>query len=128
MKHLKLFTGFLNESSYSDFLSHRGKEIHAAINKLALISSHILHVKGSEEPLQIDNETYSKIENKLKVYDTNVLRQIDHWISLGRVSADDIARFAIENMNRYGTEPQMVVYAIDDYFDVVDNKYNLSKE
>lgn len=129
MKHLKLYEVFLNETSYTDFLTRRGKEIHDAINKLALISSAMKHTRGDEKPLEIDDETYNKIEDKLKVYDTNVLSKIDHWIALGgRTEAHDIANFAIENMNRWGTEPQMVLYAIDDYFDVVDNKYNISPE
>ncbi len=121
MKHIKLFEGFLNESSYTDFLSKYGDEINESIKKLKILS-------GIDE---IDEETYKQIEEKLKVYDTNVPKQIMHWISLSkhqRISADEIARFALENMNRWGTEMQMVLYAIDDYFDIVDRKYNISPE
>lgn len=128
MKHVKLFEGFLNESSYTDFLSRRGKEIHDAINKLSLISSHMKHTKGDEKPLEIDAETEKKIEDRLKVYDENVSRKIFHWISLGRIDAHDLAQFAIENMNRYGTEPEMIIQAIEDFYDILDRKFNLTPE
>jgi len=129
MKHLKLFEGFLNESSYTDFLMKRSDEIKEAIKKLSILGKHFGDVTGNIDGL--DDDTVNKLMDKLKVYDSNVPQQIEHWVALSKhhpVDADTIAKFALDNMNRYGTEMQMVLYAIDDYFDIIDRKYNISPE
>jgi hypothetical protein len=90
-------------SSKTDFLMNYGEQIQNCVRTLRAI-------KGKE----ITEETYNRIEGRMQAYDTNVGDAIDSWTYRG-VDADKIANFAIENMNRWGTEPQMVLYAIEDF-------------
>lgn len=113
MKHIKLFEGFLNEGSYDDFLDNYHDELKEAIVKLSALG------KVYDE---IDEKIGEEIEKKLSVYDKNVSKRIMDWIvaSVHRpIRKNDIADFALDNMNKYGTEMQMVLNAIDDYYDVV---------
>lgn len=96
---IKLFNQ-INESSYHDFLTHYDEEIEKSIKLLIKL-----------QDANIDDD---KIDDKLSVYDTNVKSKIDEWI-YDTPSRDEIAEFAIRNQDRWGTEPQMVLYAIEDY-------------
>jgi len=58
------------------------------------------------------------IEKAMETYDDNVGTQIDRWTD-GNVSTDKIAKFAIENQDKYGTEPRMVLDAIDDVYNII---------
>ena len=55
-----------------------------------------------------------KLEKKFSVYDTNVVSKIEDWI-YNTPTKQEIAEFALKNQDRWGTEPQMVLYAIEDY-------------
>ena len=90
----------INESSYHDFLMHYDEEIEKSIQLLIKL-----------QDANIDDE---KIFNKLSVYDDNVKSKIDEWI-YDTPTKDEIAEFAIRNQDRWGTEPQMVLYAIEDF-------------
>ena len=92
----------LNESSYQDFLTHYGKEIENSIEILKKLKEHQ------------DDIDYANVENKLSVYDENVSSEIDRWID-ETPTPDEIVQFAIMNQDRWGTEPQMILYAIEDY-------------
>ena len=100
---IKQFTK-INESSYSDFLKNYKEEIENSIKLLVKLES--------EDYLEkCDPET---LEKKLSVYDTNVLSKIEDWI-YDTPTKEEIAEFALNNQDRWGTEPQMVLYAIEDY-------------
>lgn len=60
------------------------------------------------------NIDHNKVERILSVYDTNVPDKIDEWI-YDTPSPQEIAEFAERNEYRWGTEPQMVLQAIEDY-------------
>ena len=95
----------LNESSYNDFLDSYSEEINNAITLL-------IKLKKYED--SDDDSIQNKLEKKLVVYDTNVPETIERWI-YKTPSKDDIVNFAIQNQNRYGTEPKMILFAIEDY-------------
>ena len=97
----------INESSYTDFLMHYGDEIRVAIQRLDKI--------GQESAGEEDFFNYDEIDQRLENYDKNVIDEIDDWVVRG-VAPEEIAEFAIRNQDRYGTEPRMVLYAIEDYF------------
>ena len=94
----------LNESSYHDFLTHYDEEIEKAINLL----------------IKLENENYwekcdpETLEKRLSVYDENVMSKIEDWI-YDTPTKEEIAEFALKNQDRWGTEPQMVLFAIEDY-------------
>jgi hypothetical protein len=96
--------------SYDDFMTSYGNEIREAIDKLKLISKAIKEGKISEEDL-------ANTEGKLGMYDESAISSIFHWVYLDTYSIEPylLAQTAIENMNRYGTEPRQLLYAIDDF-------------
>lgn len=64
-----------------------------------------------------------EIENVMDKYDSNVGEQIDRWISgnsFERVNINDIVNFAINNQDRYGTEPKAIIYAIEDFCEILE--------
>ena len=61
-----------------------------------------------------NNIDHNKVEQKLSVYDVNVPDKIDEWI-YDTPTPQEIAEFAEKNEYRWGTEPQMVLQAIEDY-------------
>ena len=93
------------ESKYERFMDNYDVELRNAVRKLRKI-------KVSD--IEIDEKITKRLEQELVNYDENVLGMIEYWID-GYVDEDEIAKFAIRNMNRFGTEPQMVIYAIDDF-------------
>ena len=92
----------LNESSYEDFLTHYQEEIDNSIKIL---------IKLKEYQGDID---YDAVENKLSVYDENVQNKIDEWINY-TPTPYEIAQFALKNQYKWGTESQMILYAIEDF-------------
>lgn len=72
-------------------------------------------------PEMIDNlseDDIKRIEDAMSNYDKNVLSYIEHWvINPSDFSIRDIVSLAIQNSDRFGTEPKMVLYAIEDYLD-----------
>ena len=86
------------------FLRNYDEEIRRAIKQLIKLS-------------EVDDIDYDKIEDKLSVYDTNVAEKIDRWI-YGTPTAEEISDYALRNQERWGTEPQMVLQAIEDYAQV----------
>ena len=94
--------------SRDDFLMNYSTEIREAISQLR-------EMKSKLEQMDEDDPKWDKIDQELRNYDTNVNQAIQSWA--WRVpDAGEIARFAIDNMNRWGTEPQMVVFAINDFY------------
>jgi len=68
-------------------------------------------------------ELFEGLADTLSVYDTNVLEQIDHWIDRGYLGVDDYYNFASRNSDRWGTEKQMPLFAIDDAYRYASRKY-----
>jgi hypothetical protein len=109
----KLVKESLNESSYSDFLMNYGQEIREALKNLKKMRKVISEITEQDD---------DKIQEKMRIYDTNVGDEIFDWIHDPNVSADEIAKFALNNQDRWGTEPQFVLFAIDDCA-LILNKY-----
>jgi len=101
----------LSESSQSDFFMNYSKEIKDAVEKMDKI-------KVAYNDFEIEEKDYPTIEKALQNYDDNVPEVLDRWAYKG-VDADEIAEFALNNQDRKGTEPQFVLFAIDDYYDVL---------
>lgn len=95
---LKKFNN-LNESH--NFLSRYNDEINNAIKLLIKLQD-------------CNNIDHNKVEQRLSVYDVNVPDKIDEWI-YDTPTPQEIAEFAEKNQYRWGTEPQMVLQAIEDY-------------
>lgn len=75
----------------------------------------LLKVLHSIDEESISNDQWDCIERKMKKYDSNMLETIQYWMSRKEISAREVALFAIENQNRFGTEPKQVVNAITDF-------------
>ena len=91
----------IKESSYSDFLMHYEEEIENSIKFLIKLEN-------------VEDCDTEKLEKKFSVYDTNVVSKIEDWI-YNTPTKQEIAEFALKNQDRWGTEPQMGLYAIEDY-------------
>lgn len=89
----------INESH--NFISRYSDEINDAIKLLIKLQN-------------CNNIDHQKVEKRLSVYDINVPDKIDEWIH-DIPTPNEIAEFAQSNEYRWGTEPQMVLQAIEDY-------------
>jgi hypothetical protein len=112
----------VTEGSHSDFLMSYGKEIREAVKQLREAKKIIDNMDGDT----YEQKFFKEIETELKNYDENVIDQIDHWISIDYIDADEIVRFAFDNENRFGTEKQFVLFAINDFYDVA-KRYDKTK-
>ena len=95
------------ESSYERFMDRYSVELHNAVKKLRQVTPDMLDSLSEEQMM--------KLEEVMNNYDENVQISIEHMVNNNEVFKDSIAKLAIENSDRMGTEPQMVIYAIDDY-------------
>jgi hypothetical protein len=93
------------ESSEFSFIRRYGDDIETNLKELKKLAPKLKDMP--EEKLEALQKSVSK-------YDKNVFDGILHWAGR-RVEPDDIVRFALENERRYGTEPQFVVFAIEDF-------------
>lgn len=112
----------LNESTRKDFIINYKDELIQSIKNLKKLAN----IYG-----QVTEEDFEKIGEKLNSYDKNVDDMIEHWISfVDDVTISDIANFAVNNYYNYGTEPQFVLFAIDEYVNIlskyIDNDINES--
>lgn len=115
MKRLIRYEDFkLNEGSYEDFMTARGTEIRKAAQELKAIQD--FSELASEETM---NSISDDIDQVLSKYDKNLDRLIfGHSHDLIK----DITDLAMRNMNSFGTEPQMVLFAIEDVYDLLVRK------
>lgn len=115
MKRIIRYEDFkLNEGSYEDFMTRYGSEIRKAALQLKEIQN--FQELASEETM---DSISSDLDNVLSKYDKNLERMIfghshDH--------IREITDLAIRNMNQFGTEPQMVLFAIEDVHDLLTRK------
>lgn len=100
----------VNEGSYTDFLTSYGNDIKKAVTQIKEI--------GAVYDDKIEDKA-DEIEKAMAVYDEEVGNQIDRWTGDSNISTDKIAKFAIENQDRTGTEPRMVLDAIASFYDIM---------
>jgi len=100
----------VNEGSYTDFLTSHGNALKSAVKKMKEIQS------AYDDKIE---EVGDEIEKAMEVYDDNVGPQIDSWTGDDNISTDKIAKFAIQNQDKFGTEPQMVLDAIDEFHKII---------
>ncbi|HUW44225.1 MAG TPA: hypothetical protein VMW50_00365 [Dehalococcoidia bacterium] len=100
----------LNEGSYEDFFMNYGSEIKNALDLLRKLGKKIDSGEITEEKA---SPAIDKIDS---IYDGAVVNYIvDTITSGGRTDARELTNIAIDNMNRQGTEMQMILYAIEEF-------------
>jgi hypothetical protein len=106
----KLVKESLNESSYSDFLMNYSEEIREAIQILKKLSKQYKNEKISDEiMLKSFNKLYGIYDKpNIDFIQGIIFRQEFH------LDAEEIAKIGMEIQNRFGTEPRMVLNAIED--------------
>ena len=105
--------------SHDDFLMNYGPEIKNALSQLRKMkeNSELLYNSISEE----------EFEKVFNVYDKNVGEYISGWLYQGADSRA-ITDLALRNQDRYGTEPQMILQAIEDLYNLFGRKSGLDLE
>jgi hypothetical protein len=101
--------------SHSDFLMNYGSEIKEAISQMKEMHK----IRDN-----LDDAFFDSLEKTLSVYDKPVSNFIDHYLGAvnDHIDANDITRIANDIQNRYGTERQMVIYAINDAYNILLRK------
>jgi uncharacterized protein YfbU (UPF0304 family) len=113
------------ESSHSDFLRRYNDEIQDALYKLGKMQRAFRWFKSKNGNV---DELYNTIELNLDEYDRNVYREIIRWMEQGyALTAHELGNFAIDNLNRFGTEPHMILYAIVDTFEAVSDELGIDE-
>ena len=113
----------LNESSKTDFMVSYSDELKSAYEKIQEMSDILEKVQD-----EFFDNTFDEVEKKMSTYDSNVGPTIEKWIAgfpeSKSISIDDIVDFALDNQYKYGTEPQFVLFAIDDMYNIVKKYEN----
>jgi len=109
----------LNESSSTDFIRQYGDELYKSLKNIKNMSK--IYNK-------INDFDFIEIDKKMRSYDDNVGHMIENWIENRQVDIDEIVRFAISNYIEYGTEPQFVLFAIEDWVNILDKYMEKDKE
>ena len=100
----------VNEGSYTDFLTSHGNALQKAVKQMKEIAA-VYDDKIEDKA--------DEVEKAMSTYDDNVGQQLDSWTGDSNISTDKIAKFAIDNQDKYGTEPKMVLDAIDDFYNIM---------
>lgn len=108
----------LNENSYNDFRDSYREEIYEASKKLVALS----FADVSNVPDEHFEEFIIGLQDKIRMYDKIVIEEISNAIGSEGFSSeseaeDFILELGNEIENRYGTERQMVLQAIERAFD-----------
>ena len=106
----------ITEGSYDDFLMTYGKELRDAVSMLRQMNN-----AGVLDD-DWNDKLINKIEKAMSTYDKNVGEAIEDFILNKRVEPRDIANIAFNNYNRWGTEPQHVIFAIEDFYNVLKSE------
>ncbi len=97
-----------DDTQYERFKNKYHEELWALKKSLQKVTPDMLE--------SLSDEKQQELENVMNNYDEDVFSSIDHWVYNPKdFSVRDIVMLAIENSDRYGTEPQMVIYAMEDY-------------
>lgn len=101
----------INEGSYTNFLTNYGKQIKTALNQLRKIN------KVITDGLSNESDYEKGFDNLLSKYDELVVNGIDRMLMSAKyIDETDIAELAIRNSDKNGTEPQFVIFAIEDLY------------
>ncbi len=100
------------ESIYERFLESYDDEIREAVSKLG-------RVKYSELEAIPEDKWERVVDDIMSTYGEEVLDTIQHWIATGYCDKHELAKFAVQHMDDTGTEPQMVIYAIEDFLSAI---------
>lgn len=104
-----------------DTISGYEDELETAVKKLKKVTPDMYKNLSDEENMRV-----SKV---LRPYEDNVYDYIMHWVESGDVDASDVAQLAHENEEEFGTEPQFVIFAIDDFCKVFGiNDYDVEDQ
>jgi hypothetical protein len=108
----KLFT----ETSHSDFLRNHEEHINKAYQKVKDIGRMYNN---------ISDDTFNKVDKDLdKKYDKGTAEAIDSWASRPEsTTKEDIIRHGMHIFGAHGTEPHMILHAIDDFHDIVKRNH-----
>jgi len=98
-------------NTYEDFLASYGNEIRQLLKQIPMLSKKIA---------KLDDSKRDKLEQSLKTYDKEVKSSILHWFDLHAGTSylptlREIASLGVTIQDRHGTEPRMVVQALDDF-------------
>ncbi len=106
-------------NTYDTFLENYSQDLALASKRLYAMSrdqsTHTMNIKS--EAIDIISDTYDK----------SVCRFIESMIFRveRRTTVTEIATCALENMNRNGTEMQMIIYAIEQVYNFVERNHGL---
>lgn len=118
MKRLIRYEDFkLNEGSYEDFMTRYGNEIRKAAQELVEICK--FQMTASEETM---DSIAPELDRILSKYDKNLDRFIFGHFEYASETIKEITDLAIRNMNSFGTEPQMVLFAIEEVHNFLTRK------
>lgn len=102
----RLIVNIVTASTYDDFIENHGTDVLRSLRML---------VKLQPQVEKFSDESWEKIERKLKVYDKYLVDKIVSWMhSPKQIRVTDVAKVAVEIQNRYGTETRMVDQALED--------------
>ena len=90
-----------------------------------LVASMCIHNMVEANVLdKLSARDFEEIERLMERYDAMAIAYIEHWIGVGLATIDDILIAATRNQDRYGTEPKMMLKAIEDYYSVAGKYVN----
>ena len=114
MKNIPSYEAFaggpLFESTYTDFVSRHGKDVSGLLSQLKKLG------RALDSASESDYEKAVKAAYKAcSPYDKDVVQSIEGWMTDRGASVDVVAREAVDNQNRHGTETRQVVFAMGDF-------------
>ena len=110
MKDIVSLDGFLSESTYSDFMSKHSTEVSELLYQLKKLGR-ALEAADENSYVTAVKAAYKECSP----YDKGVVQSIENWMTDRGAKVDDVAREAVDNQNRHGTETRQIVYALGDF-------------
>lgn len=111
MKYIKLFEEFINEDTFTDFISEFGSKLKTLLKDYKSLSKKF--EKWGEEEWN-NPQVQKEISRKQNIYDKEVYQIADSLIDGYDYDVREIADEAI-NMNwRHGTESRFMYYGLED--------------
>ena len=96
------------ESKYEQFLDTYDDEIRTVVSKLS-------KVKYSDLESIPEDEWEMTVNDVISTYGEKVIDVIQHWVATEYFDKHELGKFAIQHHDETGTEPQMVIFAIEDF-------------
>jgi len=107
----KLHERVMRESSYNDFVSKYGREFEDNVKDLSSFGKTKFSKLDEDKQNQIADKVMAKIE---RMYDKNIWEYIEAVLFNGRFDMRVLFKVAVENQDKYGTEPQQFSNAFED--------------